>query len=361
MNPMDTTVAFDVPKTELHLHLDGSLDEAFIAKRASDRGVALPVASEKLRQFLHNMKSKRVDSGSSVLPTANWPAFDFCNQFLQTEDELKEATFSLCRALSNENVVVVEIRFCPQLHVLEGMTVNDAVSAAISGFQLSQRNQNIRGGIIVCALRSYSADHSMEMAELAAAWLGSGVVGFDIAGDEGAFPLHIHSDSVKEAVRRHVPTTLHAGEWPVDTVKNIELAVELGASRIGHGITLCQEPELMARVAAQGIAVECCLTSNVGWKVPSYAAHPIRKMFDAGVQVCINSDNLLLSGSHDRQATPTGELNRLVNDAGFSWKEARQVLFNGVSNSFDTGLDSDWLSNYERGLDQALETTQSVE
>ena len=201
----------------------------------------------------------------------------------------------------------------------------------------------------------------MEMAELAAAWLGNGVVGFDIAGDEGAFPLHIHSDSVKEAVGRHVPTTLHAGEWPVDTVKNIELAVELGASRIGHAITLCQDSELMERVAAQGIAVECCLTSNVGWKVPSYAAHPIRKMFDAGVQVCINSDNLLLSGAHDRQATPTGELNRLVNDAGFSWKQARQVLFNGVSNSFDTGLDADWLTQYERGLDQALKTTQSVE
>ncbi len=361
MNTMDATVALNVPKSELHLHLDGSLDEVFIAKRALDRGVTLPVASEKLRQYLHNMKSKRVDSGTSVLPSANWSIFDFCNQFLQTEDELREATFSLCRALISENVVVAEIRFCPELHVLEGMTVNDAVSAVVSGFQLSQRKLNIRGGIIVCALRSYSVDHSIEMAELAAAWLGNGVVGFDIAGDEGAFPLHIHSDSVKEAVRRHVPTTLHAGEWPVDTVKNIELAVELGASRIGHGITLCQEPELMARVAAQGIAVECCLTSNVGWKVASYAVHPIRKMFDAGVQVCINSDNLLLSGSHDRQATPTGELNRLVNDAGFSWKQARQVLFNGVSNSFDTGLDSDWFSNYERGLDQALETTQSVE
>ena len=109
------------------------------------------------------------------------------------------------------------------------------------------------------------------MAELAAAWLGKGVVGFDIAGDEGAFALDIHESGIKEALRRNVPMTLHAGEWPENTVKNINLAVDLGADRIGHGVTLCQDAKLMDLVATKGITVECCLTSNVGWKVPSYA------------------------------------------------------------------------------------------
>lgn len=361
MNDNDREIAFGIPKTELHLHLDGSLDETFISERALDRGVILPVVPEKLREFLHTMKSKRVNSGSSVLPSSNWPAFDFCNQFLQTEDELKVATSSLCRVLSDENVVLAEIRFCPQLHVLEGMTVDDAVSAVVSGFRIAQHELDIRGGIIVCALRSYSVDHSIEMAELAAAWLGKGVVGFDIAGDEGAFPLEIHKLGILEAVRRGVPTTIHAGEWPVDTVKNIELAVELGARRLGHGITLCQKPKLMEKVAEHDIAVECCLTSNVGWKVPSYADHPIRKMFDAGVQVCINSDNLLLSGSRKRKATPTGELCRLVQDTDFSWEEARAVLLYGVRTSFSTGLGDDWRTHYERQLDHALKAIRPEE
>lgn len=354
MNTKDREIAFSIPKTELHLHLDGSLDETFISERALDRGVVLPVAPEHLREFLHVMKSKRVNSGSSVLPSSNWPAFDFCNQFLQTEDELRAATSSLCRGLSDENVVLAEIRFCPQLHVSEGMTVDDVVSAVVSGFQIAQEELDFRGGIIICALRSYSVDHSIEMAELAAAWLGKGVVGFDIAGDEGAFPLEIHKAGIMEAVIRGVPITVHAGEWPVDTVKNIDLAVELGASRLGHAITLSQEPKLMQKVSEQDIAVECCLTSNVGWKVPSYEEHPIRNMFDAGVQVSINSDNLLLSGSYKRKPTPTGELCKLVQDVGFSWEEARAVLLNSVRTSFSTRLEDDWLMSYEQRLDEAL-------
>lgn len=359
MNINYREVALSLPKTELHLHLDGSLDEDFIVERALDRGVKLPVVKDELRQFLHAMKAKRANSGSTVLPSSNWPAFDFCNQFLQTEDELRLATSSLCRLLRSENVVLAEIRFCPQLHVLEGLTVDDAVRAVVSGFQYAHKELDIRGGVIVCALRSYSADHSIEMAELAAAWLGRGVVGFDIAGDEGAFPLEIHSLGIMEAVRRGVPTSVHAGEWPVDTLNNIELAVELGASRIGHAVTLCQDPDLMAKVATNDILVECCLTSNVGWKVPSYSAHPIRQMFDAGVLVCINSDNLMLSGSYERKATPTGELCRLIQDVGFSWQQAREVLLNGGKGSFSMGLEEDWNTHYECQLDRAMKATRS--
>ena len=347
-------IAYSVPKSELHLHLDGSLDSEFIASRAADRGIKLPVESSNLREYLHDLKSKRAHISSKVSTSSNWSNFDFCNQFLQTDDELKRATFSLCKTLSDDNVVLSEIRFCPTLHTFENLTVNDAVDAVVAGFREAKETLNIRGGVIICALRSYPVEHTIEMAELAAAWLGKGVVGFDIAGDEGAFALDIHESGIKEALRRNVPMTLHAGEWPENTVKNINLAVDLGADRIGHGVTLCQDAKLMDLVATKGITVECCLTSNVGWKVPSYASHPIRKMFEAGVKVCINSDNLLLSGTFDRAAYSSGEVQRLVDDVGFSWEQARQVLLNGVKGAFSPGVDEDWISQYEQRLDEIL-------
>ena len=347
-------IAYSVPKSELHLHLDGSLDSEFIASRAADRGIKLPVESSNLREYLHDLKSKRAHISSKVSTSSNWSNFDFCNQFLQTDDELKRATFSLCKTLRDDNVVLSEIRFCPTLHTFENLTVNDAVDAVVAGFREAREALNIRGGVIICALRSYPVEHTIEMAELAAAWLGKGVVGFDIAGDEGAFALDIHESGIKEALRRNVPMTLHAGEWPENTVKNIQLAVDLGADRIGHGVTLCQDVKLMDLVATKGITVECCLTSNVGWKVPSYASHPIRKMFEAGVKVCINSDNLLLSGTFNRAAYSSGEVQRLVDDVGFSWEQARQVLLNGVKGSFSPGVDEDWISQYEQRLDEIL-------
>ena len=142
-------IAYNVPKTELHLHLDGSLDSEFIASRAADRGIKLPVESSNLREYLHDLKSKRANIGSKVSTSSNWSNFDFCNQFLQTDDELKRATFSLCKTLSDDNVVLSEIRFCPTLHTFENLTVNDAVDAVVAGFREAREALNIRGGVIV--------------------------------------------------------------------------------------------------------------------------------------------------------------------------------------------------------------------
>ncbi len=86
-------IAYSIPKSELHLHLDGSLDTGFIAACAANRGIELPVEPADVREYLHDLKSKRSHIASKVSGSSNWSNFDFCNQFLQTTDELREATF----------------------------------------------------------------------------------------------------------------------------------------------------------------------------------------------------------------------------------------------------------------------------
>ena len=147
-----------------------------------------------------------------------------------------------------------------------------------------------------------------------------------------------------------VPVTVHAGEWPCGgefgswPADNLELALRLGVQRIGHGCALfspADKPGVSAladQAVMKGVTVECCLTSNVGWKVKSYAEHPIADMVRAGVLVTLNCDNLLLSGAADRPARPSGEVRRFLRDVnqgcGFSAQTLLRVLANGVNGSF---------------------------
>merc|ERR1712166_837495 len=140
----------------------------------------------------------------------------------------------------------------------------------------------------------------------ASEWLGRGVIGWDLAADEGAHPLQKHLKGMNRAVQLGVPVTVHAGEWgsgaqseanPLlytkpghfDTLPNIALALKAGCARIGHGLTLYQDASLMADVAASQMVVECCITSN-SRRLGGYA-HPISKMLAAGCSCCLNTDN----------------------------------------------------------------------
>ena len=124
-----------VPKVELHLHLDGSLDADFIARRAAARGIDLPCEASDVRAWLHEQKLAARAKGNKAEPGKNWGVFDFCNQFLQTQAELEEAVAILVARLSSEHRVrLCEIRFCPTLHCEEGLSPDDVVAAAVRGF-----------------------------------------------------------------------------------------------------------------------------------------------------------------------------------------------------------------------------------
>ena len=205
-------LAKKLPKTEVHLHLDGSLSAEFICKRAKVRNIKLGVDKSNLRTFLHSRKQVQIADGNKQKIKGNWGIFDFCNQFLQTKEELVEATTDLLHRCAKENVRCCEIRFCPTLHTLEGLSERDAVQSVINGYIKAKETIDIEGGVIVCALRSYPKEHAIKMAQIASEFLKytPGVVGYDIAGDEGSYGLELMMDGVREANRLNVPVTVHA-------------------------------------------------------------------------------------------------------------------------------------------------------
>lgn len=348
--PNDVLIATALPKVELHLHLDGSLSPQFIASRAVIRGVQLPSSPERLREYLMQKKLEKLHKDENKADKGgNWPVFDFCNQFLQAKEELTRATLDLLLRLEKENVVYAEIRFCPSLHTSEGMSEEEAVEAVIAG---AQAQTSVIAGVILVALRSKNSSHGLRMAELANKYLqrssteGFGVVGMDVAGDEGSYPLtdpnHSMYQGVQEATRLGVPITLHAGEWPekFGSVGNLKWAIKNNVNRIGHGIAVRSDPDSLRLLKEKNMTVEVCLTSNVGngFKVENYAAHPVKLLQNAGVSYSLSSDNLLLSGDLTLAPSPTAELLHLALDVGLGWDNARKSVMNGLDAAFSPSI-----------------------
>ena len=341
------------PKVELHLHLDGSLSPEFVAERAAARNVSLPAPPPALRQWLMQRKLEQLRGGNKAQPGGNWGVFDWCNQFLQTGPELTAATADLLARLAAENVVYAEIRFCPALHTQEGLREEEAVEAVWAGF----RGQTaVAGGPVLVALRSLTPAHGLNTAHLAAA---TAALGFDVAGDEGSFPLagpqHSMAAAVEEAVQLGLPVTLHAGEWPerFGSLDNLRWAVEKeGVRRVGHGIAFRSDPTLATTIKQRNITLEVCLTSNIGngFKVASYAVHPVRQLEEAGVAYSLSSDNLLLSGDPGHAPGPTAELLHLVHSVGLGWAAARRSVLAGLRAAFSNTVDQVFIENVEKQL-----------
>jgi len=181
---------------------------------------------------------------------------------LQDADALERVAYELVVDHARENVGYVEIRFCPLLNAEQGLTSDEVVEAALAGVRRAESEAAIRSRIIVCALRTLEPALSLEMAELALAYLGRGVCGFDLAGAEAGYPVEDHAAAFQRAAGGGLPITIHAGEaFGPDSIRQ---ALEVGrARRIGHGTRLHEDRDLLEIVRRRRIPLEVCLTSNV--------------------------------------------------------------------------------------------------
>jgi adenosine deaminase len=312
-----------LPKTDLHVHLDGSIRPATLFDLAKSQGVRLPVRGRAgLRSFLD-----RLTAGVS-LPTY-LKAFDLTLSILQRADALERVAFELAEDAHMENVRYMEVRYCPALHLKRDLTLHSTVDAVQRGLSEAGRRYGIRTGTIICGIRHLSPKLSLELADLAVAYVGRGVVGFDLAGAEKDYPAKAHREAFDRVLRNNVNVTVHAGE--AFGPGSIRQALHYcGAHRIGHGTRLREDPMTLDYVNDHRIPLEMCLTSNVQTQAtPSFQAHPFREYLKLGVRVTLNTDNRLVSST-----TMTDELDRAVRTFDLDPIDVRQVLLNGFKSAF---------------------------
>jgi len=287
----DLSFFTDLPKAELHCHLDGSLRVDTILELAHEQGISLPhTKKEDLEKFL------QIDGTCNSLPEY-LKAFEVTNKVLQTTDALERAIFELAEDVWQENVTHIEVRFSPVLHIANGLLLEEVIESVIEGKRRAESNFGIHIGIIVCGIRSMPSSVSLELAKLAVAYKSKGVVAFDIAGPEEGYPATAHKAAFYHIINNNVHTTVHAGE--VCGAESIHEAIHyVNANRIGHGTHLFEDKDLFQYVLNQRIPLEMCVTCNVQTQsVSNIENHPIKSYLDQGLRVTLNTDNRLISNT----------------------------------------------------------------
>ena len=275
-----------MPKIELHCHLDGSMSLPLIQKLMQQEKKE-PLGLEELRKKL-------------VAPMDCSSLAEYLEKFelplgcLQTKEGLSAAAQDLARSAAKEQVKYLEVRFAPAFSMEQGLSVREILESVRDGLKKAEEKADILTGMIVCTMRNLETEKNIAMLKEAREFLGNGVVACDLAGDEKAYPTAAFADVFATAKKYGMPYTIHAGEC--GSREEIRTAIELGTSRIGHGIAMSGDEELKKEVAEKKIGVELCPTSNLQTKaVTDFTNYPFREFYDAGILLSINTDNRTVS------------------------------------------------------------------
>jgi adenosine deaminase len=221
--------------------------------------------------------------------------FDITLRVLQKPYAITRAMFEVCEDAYNDGIRYIEVRFSPILHLNQGLSQGAVMEAVCEGREMAMNRYPINVGVIVCAMRQMDSEVTASIAEVAWRYRTRGVVGFDLAGPEFGFSSKLHKKAFDIVRKRCVNCTLHSGEaagW-----ESVNDSIQYcGATRIGHGVALKENPELVEFVADKGISIECCPTSNLHTKaIQKITDHPIRDYFQKGI-ICVPcTDNVTVS------------------------------------------------------------------
>ncbi len=323
MTKIDTELVRALPKTDLHMHLDGSLRLETMLALAQEQGIRLPATDvEGLGRLL------RMGEGERSLERY-LTAFDHTLAVLQDKEAIERCAFELAADCVAENVRYIEVRFSPILHTRHGLSLKDSVEAVREGLRRAESELGIQTGIIICGIRHISPESSLVLAQLALEYKGAGVVGYDLAVAVEHFPAKKHREAFFLILNNNLNCTVHAGEafGPSSIAQAVHYC---GAHRIGHGTRLREDPDLMAYINDHRIALEMCLSSNVHTgAIQRLADHPVKEYLDAGLRVTLNTDNRLMSNT-----TLTHELMLAVQHCGLTLHDIEDILLYGFKSAF---------------------------
>lgn len=331
-----------LPKAELHCHLDGSVRPQTLIDLAAEHDVTMPRPdATALADFMTVRDARNLEDYLA--------RFEVTLSVMQSASALERIAFELAEDAHNEGVLYLETRFSPVLNIKGGLKAHEVVEAVLKGLARAERQHGIIGRVIICALRNLEPAVSQSLSQLAVAYKDRGVVGFDLAGGEAGNPASKHAAAFAHARKHDLACTCHAGEG--DGSASVREAVQTCcADRIGHGTRLIEDRALMDYVNDRRIPVEICITSNVQTRAAqSYASHPVRQYFDAGLNVVLNTDNRLMSG-----ITLTDEYEHAATQLGFTFDELSRMALNGFESAFIHQLDRVRLADRARSAIASL-------
>jgi len=315
----------DLPKVELHLHLDCSLsyrvacrlDPQLTADDYRENFIAPPKCLD-LADFL-----QRAPQGIRLM---------------QNKRALELVVDDLFEQLQADRVIYAEIRFGPLLHTDGELTPHEVVETIDRAVEKAMAATGIEARLILATLRSYSEEQSLTTVQLVEDFRGSRVVAFDIAGNEAGFPVDAHVAAFRYAREHGIPCTAHAGEacGPASVWETLQHFQPL---RLGHGVRSIEDPGLVKELIRRKVHLEICPTCNIQTDVfPTYAEHPIQRLYTAGVSLGINTDtrtitNITLNEEYQKLAETFGwterqfiHCNRNAIDAGFISEDLKTRL-----------------------------------
>ncbi|WP_431841980.1 adenosine deaminase [Calidifontibacter indicus] len=326
-----------LPKVLLHDHLDGGVRPATVLELAKEVGYdELPVDDV---QGLADWFRDSADSGSLV---RYLETFAQTVGVMQTRDALFRVASECAQDLAEDGVVYAEVRYAPEQHLEQGLTLEQVIEAVNAGFRdgearAASAGRPIRVRALLTAMRH--AAKSRDIAELAVRYRDQEVAGFDIAGAEAGYPPTRHLDAFEYLRRENAHFTIHAGE--AFGLPSIWEAIQwCGAERLGHGVRIVDDIDLsgdeptLGRLAAfvrdRRIPLEMCPSSNVQTgAAESVAAHPITMLKELRFRVTLNTDNRLMSDT-----SMSWEMQQLVDEAGWNVDDLRWVTVNAMKSAF---------------------------
>ena len=307
----------NLPKAELHVHLEGTAPPELVGRIAARNGLALPEG------MLGGDGRFRYTDFLDFLRT-----YDLAASVIRTAQDYRDITYEYLCACAAGGAIYVELTASPDHAALVGLSDEEHLGGIAQGIDDARRDTGIEGRILISAVRNFGVEQALRVADYAAKHPHPYVVGFSMAGDEAGFPAHDFADVFAIASGAGLGCTIHAGEWA--GAESVRAALELPVTRISHGVRSIEDPALVSELAARGIVLECCPTSNVVLGVfPSYEEHPLPALRAAGVRVTLGSDDPPYFG-----ATIAGEYAVCAARMAFTDEDLREITLTAVDAAF---------------------------
>jgi adenosine deaminase len=318
----DTTL----PKAELHVHLEGTAPPALVRRLAARNGLPVPDGTFKSddefewSDFLHFLRT-----------------YDLAASVMRTPQDYRDVTYEYLASCAQEGAVYVEVIASPDHAAAVGLSDEDHFGGIAEGIDDARDAHGIEARIVIAAVRNLG----VEAAEAIARRYGEDrhpyVVGFNLVGDEAAWSASRFARAYEIAAASGLGCTVHAGEH--DGPASVRAALELPITRMSHGVRAIEDPVLVDELAARGIVLEVCPSSNVALGLfPTYADHPLGALREAGVRVTLGSDDPPYFGcsigteyavareSHGADEEQLVGITRLAVEAGFAEDAVKEGL-----------------------------------